>query len=109
MNTKLTSDRNPYNVLGVGPDADDEQIRAAYLAKLKQFPPDRAPAEFEQIWDAYELLRDRRQRARYKLFAVNPEAPLESLLEGRENQRQFTGPGPWLAVLKGRKTDGNGC
>jgi hypothetical protein len=43
------------------------------------------------------------------LFAVNPDVPLESLLEGMENQRQFTGPGPWLAVLKGKKTNGNGC
>jgi DnaJ-class molecular chaperone len=109
MNTKLTRDFNPYGVLGVGPEADDERIRAAYLARLKQFPPDRAPAEFEQVRDAYELLRDRRQRARYTLFAVNPDVPLESLLEGMENQRQFSGPGPWLAVLKGKKTDGNGC
>jgi len=31
---------------------------------------------------------------------VNPYAPLESLLDGTENQRKFAGPGPWLAVLK---------
>ncbi len=102
MNPNLTTDFNPYTVLGVGPEAEDEPIRAAYLAKVKQFPPDRAPVEFERIRDAYELLRDRRRRAQYTLFSVNPDAPLESLLEGMENDRPFTGPGPWLAVLKER-------
>ena len=99
---KPTTDFNPYVVLGVGPEADDEQIRAAYLTKIKQSPPDRAPVEFERIRDAYELLRDRRRRAQYTLFSVNPEAPLESLPEGMENERPFTGPAPWLAVLKER-------
>ncbi len=103
MNPKSTTDINPYAVLAVSPEADDEQIRAAYLGKLKQFPPDRAPVQFEQIRDAYELLRDRRRRAQYTLFSVNPDAPLASLLEGMENQRPFAGPGPWLAVLKENK------
>ena len=102
MNTKPMADFNPYAVLAVDYEADDESIRAAYLTKLKQFPPDRSAAEFEQVRDAYELLRDRRRRAQYRLFSVNPEAPLQSLLEGIESQRRFAGPTPWLTVLKGR-------
>jgi len=47
-------------------------------------------------------LRDRRKRAQYTLFSVNPEAPLETLLDGLDNDRQFAGPGLWLAVLKER-------
>ncbi|MFP5207855.1 MAG: J domain-containing protein [Acidobacteriota bacterium] len=109
MNPKPTADFNPYAVLGVGAEADNDEIRAAYLTRLKQFPPDRSPAEFEQIRDAYELLRDRRRRAQYTLFSVDPDAPLGSLLEGMKNQRPFAGPAPWLAVLKERKADGNGC
>lgn len=42
-------------MLTVDTEADDERIRAAYLAKLKQFPPDRCPAEFEQVRDALQL------------------------------------------------------
>jgi curved DNA-binding protein CbpA len=102
MNLSALPISDPYAVLGLEPGAEDEQIRAAYLAKLKQFPPDRSPAEFEQIRDAYELLRDRRRRAQHTLFSVNPEARLESLLDGKDNDRQFAGPGPWLAVLKER-------
>ncbi len=102
MNTNTQPASDPYAALGVGPDADDEKIRAAYLTKLKQFPPDRSPAEFEQVRDAYELLRDRRKRAQHMLFGSNPNAPLESLLEGMNSGRPFAGPGPWLAVLKER-------
>jgi curved DNA-binding protein CbpA len=102
MNANPTVDFNPYAVLAVDTEADDERIRAAYLAKLKQFPPDRCPAEFEQVRDAYELLRDRRRRAQYTLFSVNPDAPLLSLLDGMESQRRFAGPALWLAVLKER-------
>lgn len=102
MNPNSAIDFDPYTVLGIDPESSDDAIRAAYLAKLKQFPPDRAPREFEQVRDAYDLLRDRRRRAGYTLFGANPDAPLESLLAGMENQRPFTGPGPWLAVLKER-------
>jgi curved DNA-binding protein CbpA len=102
MNPNAHSISDPYLVLGIGADADDERIRAAYLARLKQFPPDRSPAEFERVRDAYDLLRDRRRRAHHTLFSTNTEAPLESLLEGMDNTRQYAGPAPWLAVLKER-------
>ncbi len=93
---------DPYAVLGISRNADDERIRAAYVARVKQFPPDRSPAEFEVVRDAYSVLRDRRTRAQHTLFSVDLEAPLQSLLEGVDNDRRFAGPGPWLAVLKER-------
>ncbi len=102
MNPQTLPASDPYAVLGIGRNADDEQIRAAYVAKLKQFPPDRSPAEFELVRDAYDLLRDRRRRAQHMLFSIDTEAPLQSLLEGMDNDRRFAGPGPWLAVLKER-------
>jgi DnaJ-class molecular chaperone len=103
MDGESTFARDPRVALGVSLDADDEQIRAAYLSMLKKFPPDRSPVEFEQVRDAYELLRDRRRRAHHMLFSCDPEAPLASLLDGMESEgRQFAGPGPWLAVLKGK-------
>jgi curved DNA-binding protein CbpA len=52
MNRETDRASNPHAVLGVGPEADDEQIRAAYLGKLKQYPPDRCPDEFESVRDA---------------------------------------------------------
>lgn len=108
MRTKIETEFNPYEVLGVGPKAEDDEIRAAYLARLKQYPPDRAPDDFERIRDAYDLLRDPRRRAEYSLFAVNPHVPFESLLQCIESKRPFVGLNPWLAVLKERKADGDG-
>lgn len=99
--TNRSSD--PRAVLAVGLEADDEQIRAAYLRKLKEYPPDRCPDEFERVRDAYELLRDRRRRAQHTLFSCDPEATLESLLDDSASERKYVGPEPWLAVLKGNK------
>jgi len=94
----MTQD-DPRQVLGIPPEAGDDEIRAAYLRKVKEFPPDRAPQEFEKVRDAYETLRDPRRRMR-ELLSVDPKQPLISLLEGRVSERRFTGPEPWLAVLR---------
>jgi curved DNA-binding protein CbpA len=91
---------DPRRILQVDPDATDEQIRAAYLRLVKEHPPDRDPAHFELVRDAYERLRDPRRRAREMLFSGHPAPPLESLLDGVRKRRNFLGPKPWLAVLK---------
>ena len=96
---------DPRNVLGIGPDAGDEEVRAAYLRKVKEFPPDRSPREFERVRDAYEVLRDPRRRTLHMLTSADPQQPVASLLEGRQSERCFTGPEPWLAVLKEKKID----
>ena len=95
---------DPYQVLGIGQGAGDEEVRSAYLSKVKEYPPDRLPREFERVRDAYEMLRDPRQRARSLLLAADPQQPLASLLDGRQSERRFTGPAPWLAVLGEKKT-----
>jgi DnaJ-domain-containing protein 1 len=95
---------DPNEILGVPANAPEEEIRAAYLSKVKEFPPDRAPAEFERIRDAYDTLRDPRKRARALFLTAEPggdcNAPLVSLLEGRRARRIFAGPQPWREVLK---------
>lgn len=91
---------DPHQVLGIPPEAGDEEVRAAYLRKVKEYPPDRAPHEFEKVRDAYEILRDPRRRARRLLLSTDPKQPLTSLLEGRVSERRFTGPEPWLAILR---------
>jgi curved DNA-binding protein CbpA len=93
---------DPREVLGVSSTATEEDIRAAYLLKVKEYPPDRSPDEFERIRDSYEMLRDPRQRARHLLVSVDPRAPLASLFAGQSASRRFVGPHPWLDVLKGK-------
>ncbi len=93
------TNEDPRQVLELPPGAGDDEIRAAYLRKVKEFPPDRAPREFEKVRDAYESLKDPRRRT-LQMLAVDPHQPLSTLVEGRPAERRFTGPEPWLAVLR---------
>lgn len=89
-------------ILGVEADAPEDEIRRAYLEKVKQFPPDRSPEEFERIRDAYEKLRDPRSRARAMLLAPDVHIPLVSLVDGHKPRRVFAGPQTWREVLKSK-------
>lgn len=95
---------DPRDVLGVGLEANDEEIRSAYLRKVKENPPDRCPAEFERIRDAYEMLRDPRARARRLLSVEEPRGSLVSLLDAFPPQLRYVGPIPWLGVLKEKQS-----
>jgi curved DNA-binding protein CbpA len=90
------------DVLGVAPNAGEEEIRAAYLRKVKEYPPDRAPDEFEKIRNAFEVLSDPRKRTLAMLHASDPDAPLVSMLDSRAPRRLFAGPQPWREVLKAK-------
>jgi len=91
-----------HELLGVGPEAGEEEIRAAYVRKVKEYPPDRSPREFERVREAYEALRDPQRRTR-DVLAAAPDQPLASLLKGRQSERRLVGPAPWLAVLMEKK------
>ena len=95
-------DENPQTIIGVTPDATPEEIRAAYLNKIKEYPPETFPAEFERVRDAYAILSDARYRSRLMLQSINPEAPLETLLDHQKQARHFVGPDAWLAAIRER-------
>ena len=88
--------------LGIAANASEEDIRAAYLKKVKEFPPDRSPEEFEKIRDAYDSLRDPRRRAKAMLLANDFNKPLVTLLDGIKPKRIHAGPNPWREVLKSK-------
>lgn len=92
----------PHEVLGIAVDASDDQIRAAYLEKVKAFPPDRSPDEFEKIRDAYESLRDPRRRFLAALLNADFVKPLPSTIVRSKAGRTFTGPQLWREVLKAK-------
>src|SRR4051794_23178590 len=78
-------------LLGVAGDARDKELQAAYLAKVRQHPPDRDPELFEQIRDAYDQLRNPATRARMVLEGPDPFAPLTSLLDNAKVKREYVG------------------
>lgn len=76
-------DADPYAILGVARDADDEIIRAAYRALAKRYHPDTTEDEaqtterFRQIAAAYDVLRDSGRRALYDLQYAREQAQRE--------------------------------
>jgi curved DNA-binding protein CbpA len=72
---------DPYEVLGLPGDADDETIRRRYLELVRQFPPERAPDRFASIRQAYEALRDLNTRLRHRLFEAGHKESIETLIE----------------------------
>jgi curved DNA-binding protein CbpA len=91
---------NPFTVLGLEEMADDEAVRAAYLAAVRKSPPDRDPEGFRRIREAYEALRDHERRLALRLFGPPPLENVAELLDAFPTERHYVGPGPWLSVLR---------
>jgi len=91
---------NPFAVLSLDEDASDAAVRAAYLAAVRAHPPDRDPAGFQRIREAYDAIRDEDRRLDLRLFGPPPLDRLEALLEAFPDERRHVGPDPWLAVLR---------
>ena len=63
-----------YQILGVGRDASDAEIKNSYKKLAFEYHPDRNPGDsgaeerFKEINEAYQVLNDRDKRARYDSF-----------------------------------------
>ena len=70
VNASWNTPPNFFEMLGLGPDADETSIRSAYRLFAKRYHPDRAgPASehmFMAVRDAYEALKDPVKRFAYE-------------------------------------------
>jgi curved DNA-binding protein CbpA len=72
---------DPYAVLGVPDDADDEAIRRRYLELVRQFSPEHHAQRFAAVRAAYESLRDRDTRLRHRLFESGKKESVDAIIE----------------------------
>src|SRR5216117_778188 len=72
---------DPYAVLGLPADANDEAIRRRYLELVKQYSPEQHPQKFAAIREAYESLRDLDTRLKHRLFEAGKHESIDALIE----------------------------
>ncbi|OHD81482.1 MAG: hypothetical protein A3J97_00145 [Spirochaetes bacterium RIFOXYC1_FULL_54_7] len=71
----------PYELLAIQPSASPEDIRKAYLLKVREFPPERDPEGFRRIRQAYGLLKDAEARKKMDLTLFLRTSGLEAGLQ----------------------------
>jgi len=75
--------RDYYEVLGVGHEASEQDLKTAYRRLAHQFHPDKNPGKeaedrFKEASEAYEVLSDPDKRARYDRFGhANGQNPFD--------------------------------
>lgn len=69
----MADKRDYYEVLGLGRDASEDEVKKAYRKMARQYHPDvnkasDAEAKFKEVKEAYDVLSDGQQRARYDQY-----------------------------------------
>ena len=86
---------NPFVILGITADADDDAINQAYLSKVRESPPDRDPQKFQSIHQAYQAIKDKRARLTHALFHI-PDIDSNSIAQALQTEIQPGRPDPLL-------------
>lgn len=88
---------NPWEALGLSPDADDTVVERAYRARSVRTADD---LQRRKLKEAYELIRTERRRIRFRLLAPAGLEKPEELLYLVKAKPRYAGPGLWLKAIK---------
>lgn len=80
--------KTPYQILAVPTEADDVEIKQAYLQQVKLNPPDKNQQQFQVIHDAYIAIKDVKSRLSYDLFNV-PEINFNEVIDQALNTAEI--------------------
>ncbi len=98
--------RDPYAVLGLDVGASPRAIKRAYFSLVREYPPERKPAEFKLLRAAYEVLRDPAKRAQVDLFRLQLPDPWQARKQQQAFQLAFD-PQDVVRFLQAQVTHGD--
>lgn len=91
---------DPYETLGVARGASEADVRRRYLELVRQYPPDRDPQRFADIYQAYEKLRDPTVRLESRLFDLESGDTIATIMTDiRQRVRKMRIPTQTLLSL----------
>ena len=77
-------DKTYYETLNIGINATDMEIKLAYSNKVKEYPPEGNPKEFNEVQKSYDLLKDKKQRSIYDYELAIENKQLEKYKEAEK-------------------------
>jgi DnaJ-class molecular chaperone len=69
-----------YLIFDLPHDASEEEIRQAYLQKVKKYTPEKDPIQFRKITEAYENIKNERIRIHNQLHSIGKVSDCEEKL-----------------------------
>ena len=83
----MAEKRDYYEVLGLQKGASDDEIKKAFRKLAMKYHPDKNPGDkvaeekFKEINEAYAVLSDSEQKAKYEPLLAVPESVTKSMTE----------------------------